>query len=140
MKLTDLHPMWFALPARRQMGIVFDCPCPSCTVKRTFGQDPPMAPVMRLAVPLERPLDGAEPFDLKDRNRLWKALGGQVEVVIAIPPEPGYTYVTPPKNMIVGGVRWGHSGDSFENLSLAPSIDARAAGHWHGWVTDGLVK
>lgn len=30
-------------------------------------------------------------------------------------------------------------GDSFENLSLSPSIDASASGHWHGFVTNGEI-
>lgn len=30
-------------------------------------------------------------------------------------------------------------GDSFDNLSLTPSIDASKAGHWHGFITNGLV-
>lgn len=31
------------------------------------------------------------------------------------------------------------SGDSFENLSLTPSIDASASGHWHGFITNGGI-
>ncbi len=31
-------------------------------------------------------------------------------------------------------------GDSFENLSLSPSIDASSSGHWHGYVTDGEAR
>lgn len=31
-------------------------------------------------------------------------------------------------------------GDSFENLSLSPSVDASKAGHWHGFITNGEVR
>lgn len=31
-------------------------------------------------------------------------------------------------------------GDSFENLSLSPSIDASASGHWHGFITNGEIQ
>ena len=30
-------------------------------------------------------------------------------------------------------------GDSFENLSLSPSVDASARGHWHGFITSGQI-
>lgn len=29
--------------------------------------------------------------------------------------------------------------DTFENLSLSPSIDCSAVGHWHGYITNGEV-
>lgn len=35
--------------------------------------------------------------------------------------------------------RWRRSGDTFETLTVTPSIDASAAGHWHGFVTNGEV-
>lgn len=31
-------------------------------------------------------------------------------------------------------------GDSFDNLSLSPSIDASASGHWHGYITGGEIR
>jgi hypothetical protein len=35
--------------------------------------------------------------------------------------------------------RWQRSGDTFETLTITPSIDASASGHWHGFVTNGEV-
>lgn len=35
---------------------------------------------------------------------------------------------------------WSRTGDTFETLTLAPSIDASAAGHWHGFITNGEVR
>jgi hypothetical protein len=35
---------------------------------------------------------------------------------------------------------WTESGDDFDALSLTPSVDASAGGHWHGFVTKGEVK
>lgn len=32
------------------------------------------------------------------------------------------------------------SGDSFQNLSLTPSVDASQHGHWHGFITNGEIK
>jgi hypothetical protein len=35
---------------------------------------------------------------------------------------------------------WGRSGTTFDDLSLSPSIDASAHGHWHGFITGGEVR
>jgi len=37
------------------------------------------------------------------------------------------------------GSSWSISG-TFENLTVQPSVDASASGHWHGWITDGEAK
>ena len=34
---------------------------------------------------------------------------------------------------------WQRSGDDFETLTVRPSIDCTAIGHWHGLISDGLV-
>lgn len=34
---------------------------------------------------------------------------------------------------------WGISGD-FENMTVTPSIDASASGHWHGFITNGEIR
>lgn len=34
---------------------------------------------------------------------------------------------------------WKREGDAFETLTLTPSIDASAHGHWHGFITNGEV-
>lgn len=34
---------------------------------------------------------------------------------------------------------WTRSGDAFETLTLSPSVDASAHGHWHGFIKDGEV-
>ena len=48
-----------------------------------------------------------------------------------------HTYYLPkPQN----GRYWGRSGETFETLSLTPSIDASQSGHWHGFITNGEVK
>lgn len=35
---------------------------------------------------------------------------------------------------------WQRTGESFENLSLSPSIDASKHGHWHGFITNGEIR
>ncbi len=32
---------------------------------------------------------------------------------------------------------WSISGDDFASLTITPSIDASASGHWHGFITNG---
>lgn len=44
------------------------------------------------------------------------------------PPEPADDGPSP---------RWLRAGETFETLTLTPSIDASASGHWHGFITNG---
>lgn len=37
------------------------------------------------------------------------------------------------------GLLWQRSGESFETLTLSPSIDTSEHGHWHGFIRDGEV-
>jgi hypothetical protein len=37
----------------------------------------------------------------------------------------------------LSGNVWQRTGEDFETLTLSPSVDASAAGHWHGWVQNG---
>lgn len=39
----------------------------------------------------------------------------------------------------VGEPRWNRSGSTFDDLTLTPSIDASASGHFHGWISNGEV-
>jgi len=34
---------------------------------------------------------------------------------------------------------WARSGEDFDTLSLTPSVDVSAHGHWHGFITNGAV-
>lgn len=45
------------------------------------------------------------------------------------PPAPGNVKPTP---------RWLRKGETFESLTLAPSINV--AGHWHGYIADGEIR
>jgi hypothetical protein len=35
--------------------------------------------------------------------------------------------------------RWQRTGDTFETLTLTPSIDVSKCGHWHGHITNGEI-
>lgn len=65
----------------------------------------------------------------------------QIQVLFINPPDGGPAQKDDPE---FAGNNWGHrwarSGLSFDDLSLSPSVDASASGHWHGWVLHGEVK
>jgi hypothetical protein len=129
MRLTELDPRWFAEPGREGQGVVFLCPhCRGGYI----------------AAPFTNPLDGGAPFDVgteqaRPIRRLWEILYGDVES----PAEKGTTragavlpvgaWVIPP------GCLWQRTGDTFETLSLSPSVDASRAGCWHGFLTNGAI-
>lgn len=35
---------------------------------------------------------------------------------------------------------WTRTGDTFDALTLSPSIDASGVGHWHGFISAGEVR
>ena len=37
------------------------------------------------------------------------------------------------------GFCWTINGSAFESMSVTPSLDASAAGHWHGFITNGEI-
>lgn len=43
----------------------------------------------------------------------------------------------PPSSRVL---KWQRTGDTFETLSLSPSLDASRQGHWHGFITNGEVR
>ena len=44
-----------------------------------------------------------------------------------------------PNPHVMGGKVWQRSGEDFSTLSLTPSLDCSACGHWHGFITNGEV-
>jgi hypothetical protein len=127
MRLAELDPKWWAEPGRHGQGVVFLCP--HC--RAGF-----------IAVPFTNPLDGGAPFSVgteqaRPISRLWAILYGDLDA----PAERGElregavlpvgAWVIPP------GYAWQRAGETFETLTLSPSVDASAAGCWHGFVTNG---
>lgn len=35
---------------------------------------------------------------------------------------------------------WNRNGETFDTLTLTPSIDGSHVGHWHGFITNGEVR
>lgn len=64
-------------------------------------------------------------------------IGGEVRPLISNRqamehPELGRDVVWP-------GHLWQRTGETFETLTLAPSVDASKSGHWHGFVQNGEI-
>ena len=121
MKLTELAPRWcadFDAPADAKQGISFLCP--HCKVRR-------------LAIWFDVPICGSQPVKASDfTNRC--AMGN----------DPDYSH--PERDSHIGINRnhplgnWHRTGETFETLSLSPSVDASAFGCWHGFITNGEVN
>lgn len=124
MTLAGLDPKWWAAPGRRGQGIVFRCP--HCL--RVY-----------LCVAFANPLDGGPPWDIGTHERrpirpLWDVLYGPM-----VDGRYQGAVLQPGTNVVPPGFLWTRSGESFTDLSLSPSVDASAAGCWHGFVANGQV-
>jgi hypothetical protein len=123
-RLTELEPKWWAEPGRRGQGVVFRCP--HC--RGGF-----------ICVPFANPLDGGAPWDVGTEQRrpiskLWDLLYGGLEEPRGDGVIAKGTWVIPP------GCLWQRAGDTFETLTLSPSVDASRAGCWHGFLTAGEIR
>ncbi len=125
MRLADLDPRWWGNEGRTGQGIVFRCPC----CRKVW-----------LCVAFANPIDGGTPFDIGTNERrpwraLWHILYGDLRdaSVRWRVIEKGVAVVPP-------GTHWTRAGETFDLLSLAPSVDASKSGHWHGFVTNGEVS
>ena len=111
MRLVDLNPRWFSEEGRHGQGVTFDCP--HC------------AGAIRLAAAFANPLDGGAPVPLEP-SKLWPTLQPRPDEA------PGLVTVPP-------GTLWQRTGETFDVLSLVPSVDASNSGHWHGYLTNGAI-
>lgn len=131
MKLIDLNPRWFAEPGRVGQGVVFLCPCcinRPILVGRAPSTTNPAGPTkVELAIAFSNPIDDGAVFPIKKQKALW-------DVLIYNVGDVNHPAIVPP------GVHWKREGDTFETLSISPSVDASASGHWHGFVTAGKIS
>lgn len=114
MKLIELEPRWvadFGAPADAKQGIGFLCP--HCRLTR-------------LAVFFDVPVCGHPPAAVVRPGDTLQAHIDQAE--------QGHLM-----DYHIGRILWHREGDSFETLTLTPSVDASHFGHWHGFITNGDV-
>jgi hypothetical protein len=89
--------------------VSFDCPC--CVGKPNNGS--------RLAIFFTPPLSSHPPADVSG---------------------PGHVARNEANHLTdhhVGAILWQRTGETFETLSLMPSVDCSKWGHWHGFLTNG---
>jgi hypothetical protein len=79
---------------------------------------------VRLGVAFANPLDGKLP-DPKTGTGRWIIRHVHYTRKFDVPP---------------GGLFWTRTGTTFKTLTLTPSVDASASGHWHGFITNGVVR
>lgn len=111
MKLIDLSPIWIIKDEKKQ-GILFLCP-------HCVGQTP-RTWLSCFQVP-QNSIAGPD---------------GEYELFSHLIPEEDLHHAVPCKR----NYAWNFTGDSFDNLTITPSIDASAAGHWHGFITNGEIR
>jgi len=113
-RLTELDPRWVRFgdaPSDAKQGITFLCPqCKKC----------------RLGVFFDVPICGASPVDL------GALMASRIDGT-----SPDYEAFS---DVHLGSVLWHREGDTFESLTLSPSVDASAWGCWHGFITGGEIR
>lgn len=114
MRLTDLDPRWWGDGTERRLGVSFACPHCHLTPQ----------PV-RLGIAFANPQDGGPPSPVVTRTMPREIRDHLHE---------RRTFDVPP------GCLWQRTGETFDTLTLTPSVDASASGHWHGFVTAGDIQ
>jgi hypothetical protein len=117
MRLIELEPRWLDIDGRR-VGIMLLCP--HC--RKT--------PLSCFFIPTKHIAGG----DYHD---------SQYALFAKLMPTFGDPYVDIPVNDVVPcrrGFAWQRTGDDFASMSITPSLDASAAGHWHGFITSGEIR
>lgn len=92
MRLIDLKAQFSALEGRHGMGVVFTCPCRTCTIKKKRDKR-----YLGIAfVPFSNPIDGGPPFEA-DGMKFYARSGDSL------------------KNLSVRGVLQSHGGLTITN-------------------------
>lgn len=105
-RLVDYDPICIEIDGRRGLGFTMLCP----------GHDK----AHRIVVLFANPLDGGLPY-----------VGNSFDLAEALENDPRHQ----PIYRGCGTFRWKRAGDSFDSMSISPSINAHDCGHFT--VTDG---
>lgn len=158
MKLIDLKPRWFDVPGTGtdKDGMTFLCPhcvqerlhrCTTCGALWKFWpagtNNPDVGPTWSHihGSPLKECCDNNPKMEVVP---VETRLAVQFANPIGAPPKPLMrndekhyhvhelrTFDVPP------GFLWQREGETFETMTITPSVDASASGHWHGFVRNG---
>ncbi len=111
MKLSDLQPRWLDLDGRR-VGLLFQCPhCQGFWLTCFF-----------------------EKLPMHEQMRAWSRATGHPLDEDGWPDGPEGARVS----FCHPNAQWQATGD-LNDLTIMPSIDASAAGHWHGFIRAGMM-
>lgn len=123
MRLLDLEPRWLN-SGGKNVAIMFQCPHCHAAGKRQW-----ITCFFVKAGSIPRDADG-DPGDRAMFARAFidmgleeEAAGNQAWGVVGCNPERA----------------WTRSGHDFATMSVTPSIDGSASGHWHGHITSGQI-
>lgn len=115
-RLIDLDPHWIDLGERRGLGILYRCMVGHCN-----GYNAPL---------FANPLDGGPPF----AGDSWALLDELLQTdLIGYGPDGLRRLVRG-----CGDCRWTRKGETFEALSMTPSVNAHECGHLT--LTDGVFR
>jgi hypothetical protein len=137
MNLIDLKPRWLDYKGQH-VAIMFLCP--HC-VARLGGNRTSidiwltcffMAPVSFPVVPDDYPVEALR-GSRGERALFYEALRETGNYLDAA--DAAYTEIVDCKSSCA----WQRTGDDFATMSITPSIDASACGHWHGFITNGQI-
>lgn len=125
MKLTELNPRWYVIEENGPIvGLTFECPHCHVMAKETGSTD-----IQRIGVP----------FYHRASAHMHTPAPPAGEGENPPAPQPVFVRANHAGADGDGHWVWNATGDTFEELTLTPSIDASKAGHWHGSVTDGEI-
>ncbi len=113
-KLTNLNPQWIDHDSRHGLGVSFDC---------MVGKHGERVCKVRNWILFANPLDGGQPWPGESRSL----------ILAAVPKEEDRWSIAG-----CGTCRWQRTGDTFESLSMSPSVNAGACGHMI--LTDGEFR
>lgn len=74
------------------------------------------------------------PMDQKEQFALYEKEFGEDWNLIVVPCRPGASW------SISGSVPTAIDAAFITDLTVSPSIDASASGHWHGFITNGEIR
>lgn len=123
MRLTELEPKWLTDRGKLR-GVVFKCPHCRKEWLTCFFEPTPI-------------------FSSNEFPDWWKEHnfpppGTQSRMVIdalELDVMSEFSAFVPCKK----DIGWAHTGNTFDALTITPSLDASAAGHWHGFITSGGI-
>lgn len=118
MRLAELNPQWLEKRGER-VGIMFRCPHCRGVWLTCFWVG------MRIW------------GDEVDEPGRWEGQMGYIRRKLDELKEPDFaeSNVVPCAALLA----WTKTGDTFDTISLQPSLDASASGHWHGSISNGAI-